>query len=130
MLLSCSPYRGKPAHVTIMEGKIYASAQIQKIKKNPSKPHFLRGDYCSDSRHDVTVYICDTNDSCGLHVEQLPKVLNLSGSRNLLLRWNRSLLRLSSIISNMCVKNKTKRQEKYSTSSGPESGVSTAEVLI
>lgn len=58
---------GKPAYVTIMEGKIYVSAPP---KKSPSKPHFLGGDYCSDSReyiifNDVTVYICDTNDSCG-----------------------------------------------------------------
>lgn len=129
MLLSCSPYRGKPALVTIMEGKIYAPARTKK-EEETFKPHFLRGDYCSNSRNDVTVYICDTNGSCGLHVEQCPKVLNFPSSRNLLLWLNISLLCMSSIISNMCVKNKNLEAGKISTSSGPEREVSTAEVLM
>ena len=55
----------------------------ERKKKSPFKPHFLEGDYCSDSREritfsDVTVYICDTNDSCGFAcgtTSQSPKLL-------------------------------------------------------
>lgn len=48
-------------------------------KRSFSELHLLWGDYCSNSRggiifSDVTLYICECNDSCGLHVEQLPKV--------------------------------------------------------
>lgn len=80
VLLSCSP-SSSALHVTLMEGEIYAPATTR--EKNPIRATFLwwclllpfMGVYYIQN---VTVYMCDTNDSCGFGsgtISQSPKLL-------------------------------------------------------